>query len=234
MGSKKARRISGHPGRKAEQLKAQSRRLTVAPDAVRPPAPRRAAQADSTAPPESSHPLGAAAMTSPATGQAPAHPGQVASQPRQPAQPRAHQRGWEETVLARKVDAVQSAAGGWAARALHGSDPQAVAATYTFTPPDDGGSASAVRFVGLREDVEGERGPRDVFDRTERLPALPAGTGEASLTVRVSGVASGCWRDWSTTRGSRSTARDPTWCRPIPSSTAWRWVPGCGCGPGRS
>lgn len=97
-------------------------------------------------------------------------------------------------MLALEVDEVQSVAGGWTARALHGTAPQAVAATYRFTPPRDGGTAVAVRFVGVREDVAGEHGSRDVFDRTESLGGLPTGVGEVSLTARVRGVTAGRWR----------------------------------------
>lgn len=74
-------------------------------------------------------------------------------------------------------------------------EPQGLAATYTFEAPSEGGpSGVAIRFAGTRNDVKGNPGPRDRFERTERVAAIPGAGGRVAITTRVEGINAGEWR----------------------------------------
>jgi len=80
-----------------------------------------------------------------------------------------------------------------ATRVLDGAEPHGLAATYSF---DTTGWTTAgpvtIGFLGTR--LDGNGGPEDKFERTERLDDLGPGTGKVTLTTRLGHVAPGRWR----------------------------------------
>lgn len=91
------------------------------------------------------------------------------------------------------VDERQPAEQGWRPAVLEDAEPQAVAATYTFPAPEGGPCSTAIRFTGVRQGIDGDPGPRDQFQRVERLDNLPGGS-PVSVTTRVQNVSKGEWR----------------------------------------
>lgn len=74
-------------------------------------------------------------------------------------------------------------------------EPQGLAATYSFKASTEGGpSGVAIRFAGTRNGVKGKPGPRDRFERIERVGAIPAAGGRVAITTRVHGINAGEWR----------------------------------------
>ena len=99
------------------------------------------------------------------------------------------------TFFALPVDERQPMSRGCAPAVLEDLGMDGVAPTYSFEAPDTGGVYDlAVHFVGLRQDVAGEPGPRDRFERVERVEGLPANGEPAALTTRVQHVNGGDWR----------------------------------------
>ena len=98
-------------------------------------------------------------------------------------------------IFALPVDERQSRSRGCAPAVLEDLGMDGVAPTYSFDAPDTGGAYDlAVRFVGLRQDVDGEPTTRDRFERVERVEGLPANGEPAALTARVQRVNGGDWR----------------------------------------
>lgn len=175
MGSKKRKRSSGHPARRATSAPSSGR--------GRPAVDRQPAE-DST-----SHPLGAPAGTA---AQVPAgQASRSANRSRRLAVGSARSRTREDGLLAMAVDETQLGSRGCLSASLTDVHPQVVAVTYSFAADDQ---ASAMRFLGMREDVEGPRGSNDMFDRIERLPERPQGAGRVSVTTRVEGITAGQWK----------------------------------------
>lgn len=101
-------------------------------------------------------------------------------------------------------------------------EPHGLAATYTFTAPESGAYTTEVRFVGRRKDTrEGQPGPRDRFDRSERV-ALTGDGGQVSITTRIQGLAPGSWRvvAQATTALSDGTTREGP-RRVVETHTRW-------------
>lgn len=77
--------------------------------------------------------------------------------------------------------------------ALEDAEPHGLAATYSF---DTTGWTTTgpvtIGFVGTR--LDGNGGPEDKFERTERLDGLGPATGKVTLTTRPGHVAPGRWR----------------------------------------
>lgn len=79
--------------------------------------------------------------------------------------------------------------------ALAELEPRGLAATYTFDAPvATGPSRVAIRFSGARNGVVGKPGPRDRFEKIERVDAIPATGGLVAITARVRGINAGDWR----------------------------------------
>lgn len=98
-------------------------------------------------------------------------------------------------LLALPADEDQRAPRGRASDWLEEAGRNAVAATYSFQAPDGGGRYGiAIRFVGVRKDVDETPGVGDSFERVERVEGLVADGGPVSITTRVAGVRAGEWR----------------------------------------
>lgn len=133
------------------------------------------------------HPARARSTTTPATRPEPAP---TEGESRQQPVPSA-----TETLLTLAVDERQVAPRGCAEDLLEEARPQGVAATYSFRAPEsDEPYDLAIRFVGARTGVEGEPGPGDRFDRTERLEGVVGNGQPIALTTRRSHLNPGTWR----------------------------------------
>lgn len=73
-------------------------------------------------------------------------------------------------------------------------EPQALGLTYTFDARPDGEPyPMAIRFVGRRTGVTGERGPGDAFDVVANVDRVVPGSGRITLSKRVGGITAGTW-----------------------------------------
>jgi phosphatidylglycerol:prolipoprotein diacylglycerol transferase len=74
-------------------------------------------------------------------------------------------------------------------------EPQAIGLTYWFDAAADGDPYPVtVRFIGVRLDVPGKRGPKDSFQEVVTLPRVLPGSGRVALTHRVLDKAPGQWK----------------------------------------
>lgn len=98
-------------------------------------------------------------------------------------------------LLALAADEDQRTPEGRASDWLEEAGRSAVAATYSFQAPDGGGRYGiAVRFVGVRKNVDETPGVGDFFDRVERIDGLVADGRAVSITTRATGIHAGEWR----------------------------------------
>ncbi|MHB1489834.1 MAG: prolipoprotein diacylglyceryl transferase [Cellulomonas sp.] len=78
---------------------------------------------------------------------------------------------------------------------LSSQEPQAIGLTYWFDAAPDGDAYPVtVRFVGVRLDMKGSRGPKDSFQEVVTLPSVQPGSGRVALTHRVLEKAPGRWQ----------------------------------------
>jgi phosphatidylglycerol:prolipoprotein diacylglycerol transferase len=114
------------------------------------------------------------------------------------------------------VDEKQLPARGRAASFLDEAGPHAVAATYSFQPPAAGGPSDvAIRFVGMRKGVSGPPGPRDQFERIERIAGLVPDGKQVSFTARVPNLNHGEWRVVAAPLEVPGTPTDPAFTRRV-------------------
>lgn len=73
-------------------------------------------------------------------------------------------------------------------------EPQALGMTYRFPTPADGALPVNVRFRGRRLGGPAQPGGRDSFDVVRRVPVVPPGTGQMTVTTRVLDIDPGEWR----------------------------------------
>jgi phosphatidylglycerol:prolipoprotein diacylglycerol transferase len=74
-------------------------------------------------------------------------------------------------------------------------EPQAIGLTYWFDAAADGDPYPVtVRFIGVRLDVPGKRGPMDSFQEAVTLPRVLPGSGRVALTHRVFDKTPGQWK----------------------------------------
>lgn len=141
-------------------------------------------------------------VTTPRAGPAPAGDSvQTMPQPlvggRPPRSARTRERVQNPTdaLFELSVDESQVAPRGCAEGFVEDAEPQGVAATYAFHAPESSEPyAVAVRFVGARSGIEGEPGPRDRFDRTERVEGVVGHGQPIALTTRRQHLNPGTWR----------------------------------------
>jgi phosphatidylglycerol:prolipoprotein diacylglycerol transferase len=79
--------------------------------------------------------------------------------------------------------------------ALASQEPRAIAVSYWFDADSDGEPYQVdVRFIGVRLDVKGNRGPNDSFQVVANLPRVLPDRGKAALGWRVLGKSHGRWQ----------------------------------------
>ena len=107
-----------------------------------------------------------------------------------------------ELGLPRLATLARGSAPGWpvafvtlGVQALASQEPQATAVSYGFDADPDGEPYQVdVRFIGVRLDVKGNRGPQDSFQVSATLPRVLPGSGKTALTQRVLGKSPGADR----------------------------------------
>ncbi|NMM33120.1 MAG: prolipoprotein diacylglyceryl transferase [Phycicoccus sp.] len=78
---------------------------------------------------------------------------------------------------------------------LSSQEPQAIGLTYWFdAAPDGDPHPVTVRFIGVRLDMQGSRGPKDSFQEVATLPRAQPGSGRVALTHRVLDKTPGRWQ----------------------------------------
>ncbi|OIQ86049.1 prolipoprotein diacylglyceryl transferase [mine drainage metagenome] len=78
---------------------------------------------------------------------------------------------------------------------LSSQEPQAIGLTYWFDAAPSGDPYPVtVRFIGVRLDVKGNRGPKDTFQELATMPHVQPGSGRVALTHRVLDKTPGRWQ----------------------------------------
>ena len=114
---------------------------------------------------------------------------------RTPAPPRKGGKSRQPNIASLRVDEEQYNSRGCAPAAVVDSEPQGLAATYSFdTPEADQPYPVAIRFTGTRVGAKARPDAGDRFEQTERIEGLTAGMGRVALTTRVQNVNAGEWK----------------------------------------